>query len=74
MGWALGAFHASDGQVQCWVVVGRTAEPTSKMEVYGTLMMLGNFCSRDLLLDYWLIVHLVGKGIVRHARSRRTSL
>ena len=33
MGWALGALHASDGQVQCWVVVGRTAEPTSKMKV-----------------------------------------
>ena len=33
VGWALGALHASDGQVQCWVVLGWTAEPTSKMEM-----------------------------------------
>ena len=28
-----GPWEAYDDQVQCWVVVGRTAEPTSKMEV-----------------------------------------
>ena len=33
VGLALGALHASDGQVQFWVVVDRTAESTSKMEV-----------------------------------------
>ena len=57
MGWALGALHASDGQVQCSVVVRWTAEHTSKMDgekIYtGTLagggqIELSIWCRRSL--------------------------
>ena len=45
MGWALGALHASDGYIQCWVVVGRTAEPTGKVEVGDNCQVhLGGVC------------------------------